>query len=92
MVSFTLKTHLLLIFLRPRGNGASSHVLFLRRDSNPESHASFHLLASLDSIADFNDDGKSSTEYTTRVHYSSSSSMDVIIADMSARTTTQANV
>ena len=64
-VSFTLNTHLLLIALRPRGNGTSSHVSFLVSDSNSESHASFHLLASLDSIADTNDVGKSPTESTT---------------------------
>ncbi|GMF82810.1 unnamed protein product [Phytophthora fragariaefolia] len=63
--SFTRNTHLLPIALRPFGSGTRIHVSFLRSDSISESHASFHLIASLDSIADLNVVGISPTESTT---------------------------
>ena len=82
-VSLTLKTHLLLIAFRLLGKDTSSYVLFLISDSNSDSHASFHLLASLNSIADLNDVGTSSTESTTYAQFNSSSLIDVSKADMS---------
>ncbi|EEY59320.1 uncharacterized protein PITG_22330 [Phytophthora infestans T30-4] len=54
-----------LIAFRPWGNGTNDHVLFLRRESTSELHASFHLAALLDSIADLNVVGISPTESTT---------------------------
>ncbi|EGZ16777.1 hypothetical protein PHYSODRAFT_502279 [Phytophthora sojae] len=63
--SFTRNTHLQPIALRPFGSGTRIHVSFLRSDSTSESHASFHLSASLDSIADLNVVGISPTESTT---------------------------
>lgn len=56
-VFVSLNTHLLLVFCILRDDGAIFHVSFWLSDPNPESHAFFHLRASLDSIADTNDVG-----------------------------------